>query len=86
VPVDPLTLAALAVPQERQNLTARCHVAVAGRGAVEPADANAARDGVGAQAPDAGGIVAVDGVAHRVGCFESIVAGRGLTARWCSLR
>ena len=66
VTVHPLSLAALAVPQQRQDLTAGGGVLVLHRGVAEPADPNAARDGVGGHCPDAGGVVAVDGESHGV--------------------
>ena len=66
VTVHPLSLAALAVPQQRQDGTAGSGVLVLHRGVAEPADPNAARDGVGGHCPDAGGVVAVDGESHGV--------------------
>jgi len=52
-------------------------VAVFGERGVEPADPCSSRDGVQAESPDALGVVAVDGVAHRSFVVESIVAGQG---------
>ena len=44
------------------------------QGTIEPTDPSGASEGVQAQGPNAGGVVAVDGVAHRVVVVVSIVA------------
>jgi hypothetical protein len=79
VTVNPGTLASLArIPEHPQDGTTRHpSVAVFSERGVEPADPCSPRDRVKAQGPDALGVVAVDGVAHRLFVVESIVAGRG---------
>ena len=48
---------------------------------VEPADAGGSRDGVQAQGPNALGVVAVDGVTHRVVVVVVILQGRPAQSR-----
>jgi len=67
VAVDPSPFAGFArIPEHTQDgATRHPSVAVLSERGVEPADPCSPRDGVQAQGPDALGVVAVDGVAHR---------------------
>ena len=66
--VYPLSLGDVAaVPEHLQDLPAvDVGVAILSQATIEPADPSGARDGVQAQGPDAGAVVAVDGETHRV--------------------
>ena len=78
VAVDPSPFAGFArIPEHTQDGTTRHpSVAVFSERGVEPADAGSPRDRVQAQGPDALGVVAVDGVAHRSFVVVSIVEGQ----------
>jgi len=67
VTVNPSTLASLArIPEQSQDgATGHASVTVFSQRGVEPADPRSARDRVEAKRPNALGVVAVDGVAHR---------------------
>jgi len=83
VAVDPSPFAGLArIPEHTQDGTTRHpSVAVFSKRGVEPADAGSPRDRVKAESPDALGVVAVDGVAHRSFVVESILQGRRAQSR-----
>ena len=77
VAVDPSPFAGFArIPEHTQDGTTRhVSVAVLSERGVEPADAGSPRDRVKAESPDALGVVAVDGVAHRSFAVERILQG-----------
>ena len=77
--VHPLSFGGVTRPPEhlKDGTTRHPSVAILNQGGVEPTDAGGSRDGVQAQGPNTGGVVAVDGVTHRVVVVGSIVAGRG---------
>ena len=51
------------------------------QGTIEPTDAGGAGEGVQAQGPNAGGVVAVNGVTHRVVVVVVILQGRPAQSR-----
>ena len=83
VTVYPLSLGDVAaVPEHFQNLPAvDVSVTVLSQGGVKPADPCSPRDRVQAESPNALGVVAVDGVAHRSFVVESILQGRRAQSR-----
>ena len=77
--VNPLSLGGVAAePEHLKDLPAvDMGVSVLSQGSAEPADPCGARNGIQAEGPDGGAIVAVDRVAHRLVAVGSIVAGQG---------
>lgn len=51
------------------------------QGTIKPTDASGASEGVQAQGPNAGGVVAVDRVTHRVVVVVGILQGRRAQSR-----
>ena len=70
--VHPLALGGVArEPEHLQDLPAvNVGVAILSQGTIEPTDAGGSRDGVEAEGPDGGAVVAVDGVTHQVSVVD----------------
>lgn len=66
--IDPLPQRTIGVPQEGQDLTARCLQTILLPGGFQEADPNRTRDGVDAQGIDRCAAVSGDGVDHEVRC------------------
>ena len=81
--VYPLSFGGVTRPPEhlKDGTTRHPSVPVLNQRGVEPTDAGGSRDGVQAQGPDTGGVVAVDGVTHRVVVVVVILQGRPAQSR-----
>ena len=72
--IDPLPNRPVTCNHECQDITLACLESILSQATFEPTDAGRASDGVEAEGPDAGAVVAVDGEAH---CVSVDVASIG---------
>ena len=81
--VNPLSLGGVAAePEHLKDLPAvNVGVTILRQATFEPTDSGRASDGVEAESPDGAGVVAVDGVTHRVVVVVVILQGRPAQSR-----